>query len=252
MNCTGDYVAVPGTLDIFFTGLGILVSGLFVGLVSVATLVYKSSIQEADQETPYEQKYYEEFSEMDERKLDDEEISGLKEKFVCETTPNGDVIICYNKVQESFDVWHDDRNIPFMILDAVAQHYAIEHDVKAICVDYKHAFDQAVAKMKEANEEKENKDEDNKEEKKSDDVFAKFKTYNTASEKGKSVDNKIVTDKCNRFRRVGDIKEWHDAHDKEDEGTEDSKKRMSYEQFKSIHESSKLMKNGSEEDKKEK
>ena len=236
---------VPGTLYIFFTGLGVLVSGLFVGLVNVATLVYKPSDLDLDlepeEEIPYEQKYYEDFSEMEDRDLDDEEISGLKKKFVCETTPNGDVIICYNKDQESFDVWHD-RSIPFMVLDAVAQHYAIEHDVKAICVDYKHEFDQSVAKMKESNEKKESIDEDkeeNKEGKKSDGVFAKFKVYNVASEKSKSVVNKIVTDKCNRFRRAGDIKEWHDIHDEEDDSSdaeEDTKKMLSYEQFKSMQE----------------
>ena len=61
MNCTQDCVVVPGTLDIFFTGLGVLVSGLFVGIVAVATLVYKPGFQETE-ELPYEQKYYEEFS----------------------------------------------------------------------------------------------------------------------------------------------------------------------------------------------
>ena len=256
MNCTGDNVVVPGTLDTFFTVVGVLVSGLFVGFAAVATLVYKPSVQEDEEKVPYEQKYYEEFSELEERDLEDDEVSGLKEKFVCETTPSGDVIICYNKDQESFDVWHDDRNIPFMVLDAVAQHYAIEHDVKAICVDYKHEYDKAVEKMKEAKEQKETKDEDkqeNKEEKKSDNVFANFKDYNVASEKSKSVDNKIVTDKCNRFRRVGDIKEWHDVHDKRDEDVddEDAKKEMSYKQFKSMQESAEPTDAVSEEDKKE-
>lgn len=258
MNCTQDYVIVSGTLDTFFTGLGVLVSGFFVGLVAVATLVYKPSFQEAEEEIPYEQKYYEDFSYLEERELEDDEISGLKEKFVCETTPFGDVIICYNNDQESFDVWHDDRNIPFMVLDAVAQHYAIEHDVKAICVDYKHEYDQAVAKMKKAKEQKESNDDDkkeNKEGKQSDSVFANFKDYNVASEKSKSVDNKIVTDKCNRFRRVGDIKEWHDIHDKENQDTDDkeeTKKKISYKQFRSMQESTEPTDEVSDEDKKEK
>lgn len=252
MNCTQDYVVVPGTLDIFFTGLGVLVSGLFAGVVAVATLVYKPCFQETEEELPYEQKYYEEFSYLEERELEDDEISALKEKFVCETTPVGDVIICYNKDQESFDVWHDDRNISFMVLDAVAQHYTIEHDVKAICVDYKQEFDKAVEKMKEAKEKKETK-EDNKEEKKSDSVFANFKDYNVASEKSKSVDNRIVTDKCNRFRRVGNIKEWHDVYDKDNkDNEEDLKKKISYKQFKCMQESTEPTDKVSDEDKKEK
>ena len=82
MNCTQDYVVVPETLDIFFTGLGVLVSGLFVGVVAVATLVYKPCFQETEEELPYEQKYYEEFSYLEERELEDNEISALKEKFI--------------------------------------------------------------------------------------------------------------------------------------------------------------------------
>jgi hypothetical protein len=255
MNCTEYNMIVPGTIDSFFTALGLSVCGFFAGFVAIATLVYKppkpEPESEPEHETPYEQKYYDEFSEMDERELKDEEIAGLKENFICEITPYSDVIICYNKDQESFDVWHDDRNIPFKILDAVAQHYTIENNVKAICVDYKYEYHQAVAKMNEAKEKKEDNDEE--EEKKVDNVFASFKTYNKASEKGKSVDNKIVTGKCNRFRRVGNIKDWHDVYDKKDESVGDSsKKQLSYEVFKAMHKSTKPTDVASQEDKKEK
>ena len=247
---------VPGTIDSFFTALGLSVCGFFAGFVAIAVLVYRPLKPEPEHETPYEQKYYDEFSEMDERELKDEDIAELKEKFVCETTPYNDVIICYNKDQESFDVWHDDRNIPFKILDAVAQHYTIENDVKAICVDYMYEYHQAVANMKEAKEKKEanEKEEakDEEEENKVDDVFASFKTYNKASEKGKSVYNKIVTGKCNRFRRVGNIKDWHDIYDKKDESEESSKKHLSYEVFKSIQKSTKPTDDASQEDKKKK
>ena len=252
MNCTEDYV-VPGTLDTFFTVLGVLVTGLFTGFVAVATFVYNPSKE--DPKPPYEQKYYEEFCDVEERELDEDELSKLKETFMCETTPNGDVIICYNKDQESFDVWHDDRNIPFMVLDAVAQHYAIEYDAKKICVNYKEEYDKAVEKLKKEQEENEKKDED--EEQKSDDVFANFKSYNKASEKSKSVDSKIVTEKCNRFRRVGSVKDWHDVHDKQDESDSQTKvKQFTYDEFKAMQkkevEGDVVCSNDSEENKKEK
>ena len=58
MNCTGDKI-VPGTLDAFFTGFGILVTGLFAGFVAVATLVYTPPKKE--DKLPYEKKFYEFF-----------------------------------------------------------------------------------------------------------------------------------------------------------------------------------------------
>ena len=235
MNCTGDYV-VPGTLDAFFTGVGVLVTGLFAGFVAVATLVY--SPPKKAPKPPYEQKYYEEFCDLEERDLDDGELTKLKDTFVCETTPHGDVIICYDKERESFEVWHDDRNIPFLVLDAVAQHYSIEQDAKKICVNYKEEFDKAVEMLNKSKEEKE--EEKEKEDEKSDDVFANFKGYNKASDKSKTQENKIVPEKCNRFRRVGSIKDWHDVHDKEEEEAETSKtpKQFSYEEFKAMQKKS--------------
>ena len=252
MNCTGDYVA-PGTLDAFFTSVGVLVTGFFAGFVAVATLVYTPPKKEPKK--PYEQKYYEDFCDMEERELDDDEVSKLKDTFICETTPHGDVIICYNKERESFDVWHDDRNIPFLVLDAVAQHYALENDAKSICVNYKEEFDKAVENVKSSENDNESKEEEEVEEKK-DDVFANFKSYNKAVDKSKSKPNKIVTENCNRFRRVGSIKDWHDIHDKEDKDESGSSaKTFTYEEFKAMQKKSvegDVVHSDSEEDKKEK
>jgi hypothetical protein len=238
MNCTEDHV-IPGTLDAFFTGVGILVTGLFAGFVAVATLVYTPPKKAG--KLPYEQKYYEEFCDLEERELNDDELSKLKDTFVCETTPDGDVIICYNKESESFDVWHDDRNIAFLVLDAVAQHYSIEHDVKNICVNYKEEYDKAIEifnenKKKDTTDTTDTTDNENE----SDDVFANFKSYNKASDKSKTTENRIVPEKCNRFRRVGSIKDWHDVHDKNEEEPDDSKntKQFSYEEFKAMQKKS--------------
>lgn len=257
MNCTGEYVVVPGTLDAFFTIVGVIVSGLFAGFVAVGTLVYKSP--ETEPEVPYEQKYYEEFHELEERELSKEDVDKLGKTFLCETTPKGDVIICYNGENECFDVWHDDRNIPFKTLDAVAQHYAIVHNLKSLCVDYKEEYDSAVTKVKDSknkNEAQESND-GTVEEKKADDVFATFKTYNKASEKGKSSDNRIVTERCNRFRRVGGTKDWHEVHDKDTDpvvNADDAKKALSYEEFKAMSQKNKAGESdvGDEEGKKEK
>jgi len=258
MNCTGDKI-VPGTLDAFFTGFGILVTGLFAGFVAVATLVYTPPKKE--DKLPYEQKYYEDFCDLEERELDKEELSKLKKTFICETTPKGDVIICYNHERESFDVWHDDRNIPFMILDAVAQHYSIEQDARSICVNYKEEYDKAVENLQsdeKDEDEDDDKDEDESEEKNTN-VFANFKTYNKASEKSKSTVNRIVTEKCNRFRRVGSIKDWHDVYDKQDEDDIDNSndtKGFTYEEFKAMQkktvEGNVVLPTDSEENKKEK
>lgn len=227
MNCTNEDMDSPGRLDVFFTSIGILVTGFFVGFVAVATLVYSPPKKEP--KIPYEQQFYDDFCELIDRELDDDETAKLKETYLRETTPNGDVIICYNKDHDSFDVWHDDRNIPFMILDAVAQQYAIKHDTKSICVNYKEEYDLAILKMKSMQESNDDSKEQEPVVKKEDDVFATFKSYNTASEKGKTTENKIITEKCNHFRRVGNIKDWED---KEVPSEEPKEAKMSYDEFK--------------------
>jgi len=221
-----DDVGSMSTAYAFFTGIGVLVTGIALGFVTVAVCVYKGSSKEGEEELPYEQKYYDEFHDMETRALSESEVSGLVTCFLRETTPSGDVIMSYCGETETYQYWCDDKNIKFMTLDAVAQKYAIDNDVKAICVDYKDEYEAGVEAVKQAREKRdaEQAEEPGKvEDEAAPSVFAKFKKYNTASEKTKPDARKsrisVLTEKCNRFKRRGVVSDWEMDHKVEEEAS---------------------------------
>ena len=213
-TCSMGTLCSMGTTYANLVRLGIMITSFALGFATVAVCVYKRNYDDIE-ELPYEYKYYDEFYDKESRELSKSELSNLATTFLRETTPNGDVIMSYNNETETFQYWCDDKNIKFMILDAVAQKYAIENDVKAICVDYKQEYEAGVEAAKIAQEKRNNTKEDETLDTSSNtqpNIFAKFKKYNMASEKTK-VDarrNKIsiLTEKCNRFKRCGNIYDW--------------------------------------------
>lgn len=207
-------VGSMSTAYAFFTGLGVVVTGVALGFITVAVCIYKGpGTEEEEEELPYEQKYYDEFHDKETRELSESDIAGLATSFLRETTPVGDVVMCYYGETCTYQYWCDDKNIKFMVLDAVAQKYAIDNDTKAICVDYKDEYEAGVEAAKEAREKRENQQSGEKvEEITAPGVFAKFKSYNTASDKTKPDARKskisVLTEKCNRFKRRGTISDW--------------------------------------------
>lgn len=221
--------------DVFFTVLGICVSGLVAGFTMVGVFIYKPEV-----EKPYREKYHDEFEDMEERDMSVDEIKGLSEKYLEEETPKGVVKMCYDNESECFKYWCEDKSISYMILDAVAQKYAIENDCKAICIDYKEEFYKAIDRVNKHNKEKEEKkkkeNEDDKKEDEDDDknkrnVFAKFKSYNTVNKKQVSDDKEkqsIQVDKCNKFRYKGKLSEFDEmkVNKKKEESNDNEKLSM--------------------------
>lgn len=231
MNVTADMIIEPGMVDSFFTIFGVLVTGLVTGFTVVGLCVYKPHVEE---ETPYEQKYYEEFDELETRDMTEDEIKGLAEVFIEDETPKGVVKMCYCHDTEGYHYWCDDKSISFITLDAVAQKYAIDNDCKKVCVNYKEEYDKAVERVKEYQEEKARKEaegddekEEEEEEEKKKSVFAKFKSYNTANKEQASDDSEkmsIQVEKANKFRYKGKLEEWSDPKEVK---TEEKNEKMS-------------------------
>jgi hypothetical protein len=224
-----DGESVMKTAYTFFTGLGVIVTGITLGFVAVAALIYRgrdSNDDDDDEELPYEQKYYEEFHNMETHELTETQILELSTRFLREETPSGEVVMCYNGETRTFQYWCDDKNIKFMVLDAVAQKFALENNVKAICVDYKEEYETAleIAKVvQEASDKEKTEEKKDRDDKSGQSVFAKFKNYNSTNEKTK-IDAKtnkvaILTEKCNRFKRCGSISEWNAERNVEDEAS---------------------------------
>tara|TARA_Y100000389_G_C17465530_1_gene525165 strand:+ start:3576 stop:4370 length:795 start_codon:yes stop_codon:yes gene_type:complete len=250
LNILYNCAIVVGTITIG-SGLAIIVS----------SLTYRSGIdddgwyEEEEKEASlydkiclYEQKYLDEFHELEDRQLSDEELNKLTDKFVDDETPSGKVIMLYNKGTESFWYYCDTKTLTYRTLDTIARLFAIKYNCKQICVDYKKEWDKGKESAMAQKEDDEKSipedslsDEDDcEEEEQEKSVFAQFKSYNiiknrsnNKSEKG--VKNKryyIYTEKANRFSYKGLYEEYVDPC----KPTEiiDSKKKLSFLQFKKL------------------
>ena len=210
MNATADLINKPGVLDTFFTVLGVLVTGLAAGFTVVGVFVYNPP-KEEEEEDLYEDKYKEEFEELEEKELSDEFVKGLSNVYLTEETPAGNVVMCYDKDTECYNYWCDNKNVYFLSLDAVAQKYAIDNDCKALCVNYKLEVEKAEEELKENKERKKEVEEIEEEKDEKPSVFAKFKSYNTVNKKEASDDKQsdsVQVEKSNTFKYKGKIYEW--------------------------------------------
>ncbi len=123
-----------------------------------------------------------------------EHLDNLKNNFIIEKTPLGNVLMYYNNSREAFE-YYSDNTIPYRFLETVGRKYVKTFKCKQIFVDMDFELKEFERKLKEEIEkvrmEKEKK-ENNDKEKRDDnleiikkDVFAKFKTYNKESGTGR-------------------------------------------------------------------
>jgi hypothetical protein len=100
-----------------------------------------------DKEDEDEDKYYKELNQMSyiNKSLDATGVNNLRFKTVCEQSPDGgDVIMTYNSDTGTFWYYCDNKdNIKFNTLDAIARKFAIEHNCKCVCVNYKEELNKA-------------------------------------------------------------------------------------------------------------
>ena len=128
-----------------------------------------------------------------------EHLDGLKNNFIMEKTPLGNVIMYWNNSRESFE-FYSDNTIPYRYLETVGRKYVKTFNCRQIYVDMEFELSEFERKQKEKQEEEMKLKilEDKKKmeleqntsfnsssnlEKK--DVFAKFKNYNKESGTGK-------------------------------------------------------------------
>jgi hypothetical protein len=145
----------------------------------------------------------------------DQRLEKLKNCFVMESTPLGNVLMIYNKDRNSFK-YYSDNSIPYRYLEVVARKYVKQFSCRPVFVDMEEELKLADEKWEQEKKEKEDKAEEEKkrkeeaiknntvliEEKKN--VFAKFKQYNktagtghvnTAAPPKNSIPNKSFTEK---------------------------------------------------------
>lgn len=140
-----------------------------------------------------------------------EKLKRLKDCFVMEKTPLGNVLMFYNHNREAFE-FYSDNTIPYRYLETVGRKYVKVFNCRPIFVDMEEELRLCEEKLEKLQKEKEEKDALKNtnsaiqtvqvETKKS--VFAKFKSYNKEAGTGRvntavppknSIPNKSVTEK---------------------------------------------------------
>jgi hypothetical protein len=249
----------------FFTISGVVATGCFLGFLAVSYMYgnYMASLvddeDEANEEDlDYEERYYEEFKNLSTQELTDEVLNQLKNKYVQELTPGGEVIMTYNNETESYHYWCNNRSIRYLTLDAVAQKFAIDHNCKAVCVDYNEEYQKAkqavidkrnklleknkqetLEKVNQENDKEQDETQDETQEQKPKSVFATFKNYNT-KQKQEVVDLTskpvILPEKTNRFSYRGKISDWIETREKlqENNNNNSSVKNIDFSTFKKM------------------
>ena len=203
--------------QLFFAG-GSLVTCTLMGAFTIYLHFKKrkhKTVETESEEKGYADTYQDAFDALERRELSAEEISGLAQKIVRETTPGGDVIMSYNKSSEAFVYYTDNlTDISYEILETVAQKFAIEYNCKALCVERKTVqiqkqiddnLKRRLAQAEQAQAEEKPKERS---------LFATFKTYNTTTKGGtpnfntglESVNEQIT----NHFRFRGKTKEYEE------------------------------------------
>jgi hypothetical protein len=253
-----------GLLFGFFTISGVVMTGCLFGFLAVSCLYgnYMATLEDDEDEAneedlDYEERYYEEFKNLSTRELTEEDLTQLRNKYVQEMTPAGEVIMTYNNETESYHYWSNNRSIRYFTLDAVAQKFAIDHNSKAVCVDYNEEYDKAKQaivdkrnkilernnaekNVAEAEHEQSESSEENSEQEKEEkpkSVFATFKSYNTKQkQQDEDLTSKpvILPEKTNRFSYRGKISEWIESRENKQKEMTPVVKDIDFSTFKKI------------------
>lgn len=158
--------------------------------------------EEVPQPIIFEEKYKEEYKNSQDTELSKEILEQLKNSFLIENTPLGNVIMFYDSSRETF-TYYSDNVMPYRYLEVVARKYVITNQCKKLYVDMEKELREAQEKIeKKQKEEQEMKKQMEEKEptaalgKKS--VFAKMKNYNkdnSLKSAGIPSDNKSVSKK---------------------------------------------------------
>jgi hypothetical protein len=92
-------------------------------------------VKEIPEHVKYDGGWYAEFDELKQSESDNVVTVTVALEPIRETTPRGDIIMCYDADNKSFNYYSNNKNIPYSTLDAVARKYVCLHKVPSIYVD---------------------------------------------------------------------------------------------------------------------
>ena len=90
-------------------------------------------VKEIPEHVKYDGGWYAEFDDLKQSEYDNVVVTVLDP--IRETTPRGEIIMCYDANNKSFNYYSNNKNIPYSTLDAVARKYVCLHQVPSIYID---------------------------------------------------------------------------------------------------------------------
>ena len=147
-------------------------------------------------DTNYDKKYQKEFDELEERKIDDDELAGLQEKFLEEETPLGVIKMHYNSEYGGFKWYCDTSHVPYRFLETVVRKYIIEHNCLQLYVNLKEEIDKSNELVEKAREKLDKPDNS------TDSVFIQKKSNNK-----EVLDVLAIKNKYLKFKYLGKLNE---------------------------------------------
>ena len=220
----------------------------------------KEKEEEEKLQIKYEDKYIDEYNKVESQVLSKDDLDRLKNTFLMERTPLGNLMMHYDHTRESF-VYYSDNTIPYRFLEVASRRYVVQNNCKSIHVNMKDELSEAEKRSldKKEKEKEKTKEHEKKQEtevvKKS--VFAKLKNYNTASTRAPNEmkqktqqqnsnrpnaksnvtinndSNIIVKEKANRYSNEGKFANFSFLK-KIDKKTVDKRYKMSFADFKKL------------------
>ena len=214
------------------------------------------------------EKFIKRIDELSKKFVINERLDKLKNNFVMEKTPLGNVLMLYNNKRGSFE-FYSDNTIPYRYLEPVSRKYVKMFDCRPIYCDMDEELKISEQKLEEKEKEKKEKEEKKKEEEEENkknniaitvvdtkkNVFAKFKSYNKESGTGhvniaappkNSIPNNKVTstnsnekvllkENANRYSYEGKLSNFNFLK-KTDRKVVDKKYGMTFADFKRLQE----------------
>ena len=92
-------------------------------------------VKEIPEHVKYDGGWYAEFDDLKQSESDNVVAANTVLDPIREITPRGEIIMCYDADNKSFNYYSNNKNIPYSTLDAVARKYVCLHQVPSIYID---------------------------------------------------------------------------------------------------------------------
>ena len=195
----------------------VLVNIILILGFGVAILVFSFSYKVMKDDFPedmedyvaYEDKYDKEFYDLERKELTDAKKEELKDNYIRDTTPNGEIIMYYDFETSSFKYYFNNKNaITYPELEAVAKLFTLKNNCRSLFIeDEKHSDNeeqtQTTQETTQTPETPETPETEEEKPKKKSSVFAVVKKYNKQDNKSKDErdkHSKITRDNNKRSR----------------------------------------------------